>query len=96
MVKEDLLKPNLITAETFQEIEDGILKFCAGWIYIVKNHKDKYTFTFENDEEIVRDTCGTEGLAKYRRYKVEKGIRNAAVTSAKSIWGGVLRIFGKR
>lgn len=63
----DLLKKNHISQETYKKIEHEIIKFSAKWYAIVKTDK-RFTFTFENKENLIKSTCGWGNLCKFEFY----------------------------
>lgn len=78
MVREDLLAKKHISQRTYDKIEDGILRFCADWYYTVLENPEKYTFRFDNGEEIIRGSCGDSGVRRYRKYKRKRFFKSAA------------------
>lgn len=91
MVKEDLLQKGHISKITYNEIEDGILRFCAEWFNLVRNQSDRYTFTFRDDEKIVEAVCGKNGRGRYKKYKKIIAIKNRIPVSIKQSWRGLRR-----
>lgn len=69
MVREDLLEKAIIASATYDKLEDNILKFCASWYYIVKVYPERYTFGFNDEDNIVYNRCGERGLKRYKYYK---------------------------
>lgn len=69
MVKNQLLNPGHISQKTYNSIEDDSIRFVAQWRHTCENDREnRYTFTFENQEEIIRKTCGEGSLKKFWRY----------------------------
>lgn len=67
---QKLLDNKIICKNTYDKIENGIIKFIAQWYSIVENHKDTYYFSFDNDERTIKKICGDYGLFKYQVYKL--------------------------
>lgn len=67
MVKEMLLSKKVITDETYFKIEERMLDFVAYWYFIATND-ERYTFSFDDTEQIIMDVCGEKALKLYKRY----------------------------
>ncbi len=76
MVIEELLQPGYISEKTYKKIRDGILYFCADWFYTVKENPEKYTFTFDGDDQIILSRLGSDGLKLYMAMKKKRKIKS--------------------
>ena len=71
-----LLSENKIAEKTYQKIKTGILQFIADWYVSVTYFGDKYTFNYDNWENIITNLYGSYGVkyikqnAKKARWKV--------------------------
>ncbi|MDO4179040.1 MAG: glycosyltransferase [Phascolarctobacterium sp.] len=62
---KNLLLSKHITKATYDAIVNGIIRFCGSWNALVKTDA-RYTFTFDNDTEIINGTCGSSYVWKYK------------------------------
>lgn len=87
MVEEDLLQKNYITRPLYRKVENGILKFCAGWYYTTLEKPEKYTFSFVDAEKIIYERCGDDGVSLYRGFLAKRKI----IHYIKVVWRLFLR-----
>ncbi|MDO4179586.1 MAG: glycosyltransferase family 2 protein [Phascolarctobacterium sp.] len=69
-----LVEDGHITEETYNAIVRGIIRFCGLWNALVKAD-DRYTFTFDNDTEIIKNTCGSSYVWKYKFWCAAYGFK---------------------
>lgn len=62
-----LLQEKEIRLETYKKIEHGIIKFSAMW-YAIVLLDSRFTFAFDNKEELIRKTCGERAVWKFYAY----------------------------
>ncbi len=65
---KSLLDTKKITEATFQKIKDGILHFVADWYVNIIYFNNKYSFSFENWEEIIFNLYGKSGVDFIKAY----------------------------
>ena len=92
MVKNELSGPEMITQETYRKIEKDILAFCADWYYTTKENPDKYTFKFDNAEEIIKSVCGENAIKEYRSCLRKRKIKHYKMNIKKTIMRNVSHI----
>lgn len=69
MVRAQLLNPGHISPKTYNAIETDSIRFVAQWRYTCENdQEDRYSFTFENQEDIIQKTCREGSLKKFQWY----------------------------
>lgn len=61
----DLVEEKRISTKTVSKIKLGILDFCARFEGLTKQHKDIYTFTFDNRNEIIKKNYPTAYVGVY-------------------------------
>lgn len=76
MVENELLQNNHIPLSVYRKIEIGILKFCADWYYIVLENPERYTFRFDNAEEIIFERCGVHGVSIFRKFLARRKVKH--------------------
>ena len=80
MVEKELLQKNYIPITLYRKIEKGILKFCADWYYITLENPEKYTFRFDNAEEIIFERCGARGVTMFQKFLARRKIKHYMIT----------------
>lgn len=65
----DLLKKNHISKNTYDKIEREIIKFTAMWYATVLLDK-RFTFSFDNKENLIECTCGKLAVLEFYAYFV--------------------------
>lgn len=90
MVEQDLLLPGHINKSTYDQIENNILKFTAEWYWNVK-FDPKYSFTFDNYKEIIKDRCGENGYRKFEVYRGGVLVKRTLRKVTKSILNPILK-----
>jgi len=65
----DLLERRYIEKNTYDKIETAIIKFSASWYSIVKIDK-RYSFTFSNKSQIIRQQSGLLGVVKFYSFYI--------------------------
>lgn len=69
MVKTDLVNNNVISKATYRKIEHNILRFCAA-NYVNLKDRENYTFSFDNQKEIIVKQCGKIGYIIFNMFMV--------------------------
>lgn len=80
MVEKELLLNNHISLPLYRKIENGILKFCADWYYIVLENPERYTFRFDNAEKIIFERCGVSGVSMFRKFLARRKVKHYMIT----------------
>lgn len=62
-----LVEKNYISKKTYKKIESGIIKFTAKW-YATVLLDERFTFSFNNKESIIKQSCGKLSVYKFYFY----------------------------